>query len=194
VVAPPGDRYRTHHARHPQQNGCHASDPEDRSHQTRPANVLQPQARFDAFIERYNAERHQALGMKVPADVYFRSPRVYRGLDDLIYRAHSMFLYRTLPAHPVETPGQFGAYRRRSGGMRDGPDGSNKPLHAGHRMSIAWSGGKNSSSAAALFSTVAPRNATDTIRPPLGVSNTSSRDSHFGQRTFDGSGAGAAAI
>ena len=53
------------------------------------ANVLQQQARFDAFIERYNAERpHQALGMKVPADFYVRSPRVYRGLDDLTYPFH----------------------------------------------------------------------------------------------------------
>jgi transposase InsO family protein len=32
--------------------------------------VLQQQARFDAFVERYNRERpHQALGMKVPADL-----------------------------------------------------------------------------------------------------------------------------
>ena len=32
----------------------------------------------------YNHERpHQALGMKVPADVYARSPRVYRGLEEL---------------------------------------------------------------------------------------------------------------
>jgi transposase InsO family protein len=34
------------------------------------ANVLQQQARFDTFIEQYNRERpHQALGMKVPADL-----------------------------------------------------------------------------------------------------------------------------
>jgi hypothetical protein len=33
------------------------------------------QARFDAFLERFNHARpHQALGMKVPADVYARSP------------------------------------------------------------------------------------------------------------------------
>ena len=33
---------------------------------------------------RYNQERpHQALGMKVPADLYTRSPRVYRGLEEL---------------------------------------------------------------------------------------------------------------
>ena len=38
---------------------------------------------------RYNQERpHQALGMKVPADLYTRSPRVYRGLEELSYPFH----------------------------------------------------------------------------------------------------------
>jgi putative transposase len=77
---------------HPQQNGRH-----ERMHRTlkaeatKPAaaNVLQQQARFDVFVERYNRERpHQALGMNVPADRYARSPRVYRGLDDLTYPFH----------------------------------------------------------------------------------------------------------
>jgi putative transposase len=77
---------------HPQQNGRH-----ERMHltlkkeATKPAssNALQQQARFDAFVDRYNRERpHQALGMKVPADVYVRSPRVYRGLDELAYPFH----------------------------------------------------------------------------------------------------------
>jgi putative transposase len=77
---------------HPQQNGRH-----ERMHRTlkaeatKPAaaNVLQQQARFDAFVTRYNHERpHQALGMQVPAAVYARSPRVYRGLDDLTYPFH----------------------------------------------------------------------------------------------------------
>ena len=76
----------------PQQNGRH-----ERMHltlkqeATKPAsgNVLQQQARFDAFVERFNQERpHQALGMKVPADIYTRSPRVYRGLEDLTYPFH----------------------------------------------------------------------------------------------------------
>ena len=51
------------------------------------ANVLQQQARFDAFIDRYNHERpHQALPViKVPADVYTHSPRPYRGLEELVY-------------------------------------------------------------------------------------------------------------
>jgi putative transposase len=74
---------------HPQQNGRH-----ERMHRTlkleatKPAapNVLQQQARFDAFINRYNQDRpHQALGMKVPAALYTPSPRVYRGLEDLTY-------------------------------------------------------------------------------------------------------------
>ena len=77
---------------HPEQNGRH-----ERMHltlkqeATKPAagNVLQQQARFDAFVERYNQERpHQALAMQVPADLYARSPRVYRGLEDLTYPFH----------------------------------------------------------------------------------------------------------
>jgi putative transposase len=77
---------------HPEQNGRH-----ERMHltlkkeATKPAsaNVLQQQARFDAFVARYNRERpHQALGMKVPADVYTRSARIYRGLEELTYPFH----------------------------------------------------------------------------------------------------------
>jgi putative transposase len=77
---------------HPQQNGRH-----ERMHRTlkleatKPAapNVLQQQARFDAFVARYNDERpHQALGMQVPAALYTRSARVYRGLEDLTYPFH----------------------------------------------------------------------------------------------------------
>ena len=50
------------------------------------ANVLQQQACFDAFVEQFNQERpHQALAMKVPADVYRTSARIYRGLEDLTY-------------------------------------------------------------------------------------------------------------
>jgi len=77
---------------HPQQNGRH-----ERMHltlkkeATKPAaaNVLQQQARFDAWVEQYNQERpHQALGMKVPADLYARASRVYRGLEELTYPFH----------------------------------------------------------------------------------------------------------
>jgi transposase InsO family protein len=68
---------------HPQQNGRH-----ERMHltlkreATKPAarNARQQQARFDAFVTRYNEERpHQALDMRVPADVYRPSPRRYTG-------------------------------------------------------------------------------------------------------------------
>jgi putative transposase len=77
---------------HPEQNGRH-----ERMHltlkreATKPAaaNVLQQQARFDAFVTRYNEDRpHQALGMKVPAEIYVRSVRPYRGLEELTYPLH----------------------------------------------------------------------------------------------------------
>jgi putative transposase len=77
---------------HPEQNGRH-----ERMHltlkkdATKPAaaNVIQQQARFDAFIEQFNQERpHQALAMKTPGEVYTPSPRPYRGLDELDYPFH----------------------------------------------------------------------------------------------------------
>jgi transposase InsO family protein len=81
---------------HPQQNGRH-----ERMHRTlkeattRPAamNSLQQQAKFDAFITEYNTERpHEALivngRMKVPADLYQPSPRIYQGIGELEYPFH----------------------------------------------------------------------------------------------------------
>jgi putative transposase len=77
---------------HPEQNGRH-----ERMHltlkieATKPAaaNVLQQQARFDTFVERYNQERpHQALGMQVPGEVYTHSPRPYEGLGPVDYPFH----------------------------------------------------------------------------------------------------------
>jgi transposase InsO family protein len=77
---------------HPQQNGRH-----ERMHltlkkeTTRPpgANSLQQQARFDAFVQEFNAERpHEALQMKRPADVYLPSLRPYKGLPELHYPLH----------------------------------------------------------------------------------------------------------
>jgi putative transposase len=55
---------------------------------TKPAapNVLQQQARFDTCTARDDQERpHQALDMKVPADLYARSARLYQGLKDVSY-------------------------------------------------------------------------------------------------------------
>ena len=77
---------------HPEQNGRH-----ERMHltlkteATKPAapNFLQQQARFDAFLARFNHERpHQALDMRVPGELYTPSTRPYRGLPDLTYPFH----------------------------------------------------------------------------------------------------------
>ena len=77
---------------HPQQNGRH-----ERMHltlkqqTTRPAaaNLLQQQAKFDAFREEFNNERpHEALGMKCPAQLYTPSPRPYQGLPEPYYPFH----------------------------------------------------------------------------------------------------------
>jgi hypothetical protein len=76
----------------PQQNGRH-----ERMHltlkqeTTRPPgqNALQQQARFDAFVQEFNAERpHEALGMQRPADRYLPSARPYAGLPELSYPLH----------------------------------------------------------------------------------------------------------
>nr|WP_210399043.1 IS481 family transposase [Steroidobacter denitrificans] len=76
----------------PQQNGRH-----ERMHRTLKAqttrppgmNVLQQQARFDAFISEFNEERpHEAIDMKVPAERYTPSPRAYEGLPELAYPFH----------------------------------------------------------------------------------------------------------
>jgi transposase InsO family protein len=77
---------------HPQQNGRH-----ERMHltlkkeATRPAgsNILQQQAKFDAFVEEFNVERpHEALNMQCPAQVYTESVRPYRGIPDPYYPFH----------------------------------------------------------------------------------------------------------
>lgn len=66
---------------HPEDNGRH-----ERMHRTlkfdtaKPprANLLQQQERFDEFVEEFNFDRpHEALAMKVPADLYKESPRRY---------------------------------------------------------------------------------------------------------------------
>jgi transposase InsO family protein len=77
---------------HPQQNGRH-----ERMHltlkqeATRPAgaNLLQQQAKFDAFLEEFNNQRpHEALGMKCPAEVYTASPNPYRSIGQPQYPFH----------------------------------------------------------------------------------------------------------
>jgi transposase InsO family protein len=77
---------------HPQQNGRH-----ERMHltlkkeATRPAgaNLLQQQAKFDAFLEEFNNERpHEALNMQCPAEVYASSCRPYQGIGELHYPFH----------------------------------------------------------------------------------------------------------
>ncbi|MER8640800.1 integrase core domain-containing protein, partial [Mesorhizobium sp. M1365] len=76
----------------PQQNGRH-----ERMHltlkkeTTRPPgmNILQQQARFDAFISEFNEERpHEALAMRTPAELYTPSSRAYDGLPELEYPFH----------------------------------------------------------------------------------------------------------
>ena len=76
----------------PQQNGRH-----ERMHltlkkeATRPAgaNLLQQQAKFDAFLEEFNNERpHEALDMKCPTQVYTASTKPYRGIDEPHYPFH----------------------------------------------------------------------------------------------------------
>jgi transposase InsO family protein len=77
---------------HPQQNGRH-----ERMHltlkkeATRPAgaNFLQPQAKFDTFLEEFNNERpHEALDMKCPGELYSPSTRPYAGLPEPHYPFH----------------------------------------------------------------------------------------------------------
>jgi len=77
---------------HPQQNGRH-----ERMHltlkqeATRPAgaNLLQQQAKFDAFLEEFNQERpHEALAMKCPSEIYSSSGRPYVGIPEPRYPFH----------------------------------------------------------------------------------------------------------
>jgi transposase InsO family protein len=76
----------------PQQNGRH-----ERMHltlkkeTTRPpgSNILQQQARFEAFVNEFNEERpHEALAMKAPAELYTPASRAYEGLPEVEYPFH----------------------------------------------------------------------------------------------------------
>lgn len=84
---------------HPQQNGRH-----ERMHltlkkeATRPAgaNILQQQAKFDAFLEEFNNERpHEALHMKCPTELYKASTRLYDGIPEPHYPFHDKTLMIT---------------------------------------------------------------------------------------------------
>jgi Integrase core domain len=88
----------------PQQNGRH-----ERMHltlkkeATRPPgfNSLQQQARFDAFLREFNAERpHEALAMKCPAELYTASARSYAGLPELTYPLHDRDVVITACGRP----------------------------------------------------------------------------------------------
>jgi hypothetical protein len=76
----------------PQENGRH-----ERMHRTlkqettRPPgmNSLQQQVRFDQFVNEFNDERpHEAIAMKVPAELYAAASRAYDGLPEIEYPFH----------------------------------------------------------------------------------------------------------
>lgn len=77
---------------HPQDNGRHERMHRDlKAETTRPpaANRARQQRSFDAFVERYNAERpHEALDMRRPVNVFKPSSRPYRAPDLPDYPAH----------------------------------------------------------------------------------------------------------
>jgi len=65
---------------------------------TRPAgaDILQQQAKFDAFLQEFHQERpHEALAMKCPAEVYSASSRPFRGIPNPHYPFHDRTLVVT---------------------------------------------------------------------------------------------------
>jgi hypothetical protein len=49
----------------------------------------QQQAKFDRFVTEFNTERlHETLAMKVPADVYSKSTKLYSDLPGIEYTMH----------------------------------------------------------------------------------------------------------
>ena len=64
----------------PQDNGAHERMHLDIRRELESGRVGREQATFDLWREEYNTERpHEALGMRVPAEVYERSARRYEG-------------------------------------------------------------------------------------------------------------------
>jgi len=83
----------------PQENGRH-----ERMHRTLKleatnktiGNLLQQQERFDCFKKEFNFERpHQAIEMKCPADIYRKSIRRYKGLEEIVYPGYNKRLMIT---------------------------------------------------------------------------------------------------
>jgi hypothetical protein len=82
-----------------------------------------------AFVECYNQERpHQALGMKVPADLYAQSPHVYRGLEELTYPFHDATFTVTVRTHLFQRP---------EGQSQPRVCGPERGRHAGRRADLA---------------------------------------------------------
>jgi putative transposase len=64
----------------PQDNGGHERLHLDIQRELRGRNGSDPQAGFDEWRRTFNHERpHEALGMKCPAELYEKSPRLYQG-------------------------------------------------------------------------------------------------------------------
>jgi hypothetical protein len=71
----------------PQDNGAHERMHLDIRRELEGGRVGRDQAAFDVWREEYNTERpHEALGMRVPAEVYQRSARKFEGTpEDIDY-------------------------------------------------------------------------------------------------------------
>jgi putative transposase len=71
----------------PQDNGAHERMHRDVRRELQAGRIGRDQAAFDLWREQYNTERpHEALGMRVPAEVYRPSGRAYEGTpEDLDY-------------------------------------------------------------------------------------------------------------
>ena len=71
----------------PQDNGAHERMHRDVRRELQAGRMGRDQAAFDLWREQYNTQRpHEALGMRVPAEVYRPSPRAYEGTpEDLDY-------------------------------------------------------------------------------------------------------------
>jgi len=76
----------------PQDNGAHERMHRDVRRELQAGRIGRDQAAFDLWREQYNRERpHEALGMRVPAEVYRPSARAYEGTpEDLDYSGMEM--------------------------------------------------------------------------------------------------------